>query len=48
MILLLQKNCGRNPENIINMEENTLNYNMPSNKTIHKKGAKNIIIKAQN
>ena len=35
------------PEFIVNMDETTLNYNMPPNTTVYKIGAKTIFIKTQ-
>jgi len=47
-IILLRKRKNINPENIINMDETAFNYNMNSNVTINKIGAKTIMIKTQN
>ena len=45
--LSLRKKYNILPENIINMNETAISYNMPNNVTVHKIGCKTISIKAQ-
>ena len=47
-IILSHKEKKNNPENIINMDVTAFNYNINSNVTIYKIGAKTIMIKTQN
>lgn len=47
-IIVERKLNDISPENIINIDETALMYNMPETKTVHKIGAKTIAIKTQN
>ena len=46
-VITIRKTHNINKENIINVDETVLCYNMPFNKTIHKCGAKTICIRTQ-
>lgn len=46
-VITIRKTYNINKENIINVDETALSYNMPFNKTIHKCGAKTICIRTQ-
>ena len=46
-IINIRKLYNIGPDSIVNMDETALQYNMPSNKTVHKIGAKTITIKTQ-
>lgn len=46
-VITIRKTYNINKENIINVDETALSYNMPFNKTIHKCGTKTICIRTQ-